>query len=142
MTYSSERSRMNTDRSSLARDPGTSPHSPHVGTNGVRPAADVSSAAASQPAGEGASAAARQRDWSLEERIPSCVDTARRILDAILEQLQAANWDASDLFAVRLALEEGLINAIKHGNRYDRNKSVQVQCLATSGYLHIEIEDE
>ncbi len=47
-----------------------------------------------------------------------------------------------DVFGVRLALEEALVNAIKHGNRMDLNKQVQIDCRIDEGGVRIVIEDE
>jgi serine/threonine-protein kinase RsbW len=43
---------------------------------------------------------------------------------------------------VRLALEEALVNAIKHGNGLDPSKSVRVHCDIQTDRVYVEIEDE
>jgi serine/threonine-protein kinase RsbW len=43
---------------------------------------------------------------------------------------------------VRLALEEALVNAIKHGNGLDPNKQVHVVCQISAEKVRIVIEDE
>ncbi len=68
--------------------------------------------------------------------------------EAMLVQAQIVDWlkerqySVHDLFSVRLALEEGLMNAIKHGNQRDPAKSVRVFCEVNDQYTYIEIEDE
>lgn len=68
--------------------------------------------------------------------------------EALLVQVQIVDWlkerhySSHDLFSVRLALEEGLMNAIKHGNQRDPTKSVRVFCEVDDQCTHIEIEDE
>ena len=47
-----------------------------------------------------------------------------------------------DVFGVRLALEEALVNAIKHGNRMDPDKSVRIGCQVCDKQVRIEIEDQ
>jgi len=56
--------------------------------------------------------------------------------------MERLHWGEHDVFSVRLAMEEALINAIKHGNHYDPSKHVQVRCGISEGLLRIEIEDE
>ena len=50
--------------------------------------------------------------------------------------------DQDPVFGVRLALEEALVNAIKHGNGMDPEKSVRVDCRIARENIRIEIEDE
>lgn len=45
-------------------------------------------------------------------------------------------------FAIRLALEEGLINAIQHGNKGDQGKSVDVVYDADEKRIEITITDQ
>ena len=58
--------------------------------------------------------------------IPSDPGEARLVQAQIEKLLQATRCHDHDLFSIRLALEEALVNAIKHGNQYDRDKSVEV----------------
>ena len=43
---------------------------------------------------------------------------------------------------MRLSLEEGIINAIKHGNRNDPQKSVHIEWYISDEKVRVEIEDE
>ena len=63
---------------------------------------------------------------AVEMDFPSDLAEARRVQDDIEEALAAADFGDRDLFAVRLALEEALVNAIKHGNQLDPAKRVRV----------------
>ena len=56
--------------------------------------------------------------------------------------LERLNFPTKDVFGVRLALEEALVNAIKHGNRMDAAKSVRIACQVSNEKVRIEIEDE
>jgi serine/threonine-protein kinase RsbW len=66
-------------------------------------------------------------------------DVQARIVDYIETH---AKLGEQDLFAVKLALEEALINAIKHGNKLDPAKKVHVQAKVDSDRVEISIEDE
>jgi len=65
-------------------------------------------------------------------------DIQKRILDAIEE----AGYSADSLFAVKISLEEALINAIKHGNKLDAAKKVHVEATVTPDETEIIVEDE
>jgi len=80
--------------------------------------------------------------WQCDHVIPSRAESSRQVQDEILEQMQRHQWQEHDVFSVRLALEEALINAIKHGNHYDPNKHVQIVCGLSPSVVRIEIEDQ
>ena len=81
-------------------------------------------------------------DWQHEWTIPSRAGASRCVEEEIIHHLEDQHWSARDVFSVRLALEEALVNAIKHGNHFDGTKSVQVACQLSSGRLRIAIADE
>ncbi|MES1213435.1 MAG: ATP-binding protein [Singulisphaera sp.] len=85
---------------------------------------------------------ANRQLWRTEQVIPSDNGAGKRVLDEILGQLAAHEWSERDIFSVHLALEEALVNAIKHGNRCDVSKSVHVLCELSKDRLRVRIEDE
>ena len=74
--------------------------------------------------------------------IPSDTDEARRIQDQVEQSLQATACHDHDLFSIKLALEEALVNAIKHGNQYDRTKQVQIAYRLLHDRFVVRITDE
>jgi serine/threonine-protein kinase RsbW len=80
--------------------------------------------------------------WQCDRIIPSDAADGRRIVDEILQQLQARNWSEDDLFGVHLAFEEALVNAISHGNKSDRRKQVEISCRISPQTVRIEIADQ
>src|SRR5262245_39352843 len=48
----------------------------------------------------------------------------------------------NDTFAIKLALEEALVNAIRHGNQMDPAKTVQVAFSVTHERFEVRITDE
>ena len=74
--------------------------------------------------------------------IPSDTVQGQVIQDRIVRLLEQLDYPPRDVFGVRLALEEALVNAIKHGNAMDPNKSVHIDCRIDDVKVHIEIEDE
>jgi serine/threonine-protein kinase RsbW len=67
------------------------------------------------------------QDGSVEFVIPSDLNEARHLQELIERQLQQSHYHDKEIFGIRLALEEAIVNAIKHGNQMDRGKSVQVR---------------
>lgn len=82
------------------------------------------------------------RTSPLERTIPSRIDAGHELIESILDQLSEHDWSGRDFFGVRLALEEGVINAIKHGNQLAADKRVRVAWCVSSERVWIRIQDE
>src|SRR5262249_30185272 len=67
------------------------------------------------------------QDGAREYVIPSDPNEARRIQDEIEGALVAHRFEEREIFSIKLALEEALVNAIKHGNQMDRSKKVHIR---------------
>lgn len=80
--------------------------------------------------------------WRIEKVIPSETGAGKCILDEVLGQLEAHNWGQHNIHGVHLALEEALVNAIRHGNRSDAGKRVFVKCKVSPRRFWVEICDE
>lgn len=80
--------------------------------------------------------------WQKEIDLPSERGVTRLITDDLLEQLGAHGWPPSDIFAIHLAAEEALVNAIVHGNQLDPAKRVHVVCEVSPERAWLEITDE
>ena len=65
-----------------------------------------------------------------------------RVVGPVIAGMAAQGFPEEDVFAVRLALEEAVINGVKHGNRGDPSKHVQVRCHLTPESILVEVEDE
>ncbi len=81
-------------------------------------------------------------DWLYDRIIASDTKAARLVLDEMLQQLEARDWQQREIFAVHLAMEEALVNAICHGNCSDARKNVHIVCRLNSDRVRIEISDE
>lgn len=75
-------------------------------------------------------------------RIPSDTAAGHSVQERIVNRMEQLDFPPRDVFGVRLALEEALVNAIKHGNRMDKDKHVEVFCQIHDQKIHIEIEDQ
>jgi serine/threonine-protein kinase RsbW len=74
--------------------------------------------------------------------IPSDPAEARRIQEQIEQALKAHHFSEHDIFGIKLALEEAMVNAIKHGNQLDRTKKVRIAYHIASDRFDILIVDE
>src|SRR5579862_4614041 len=75
-------------------------------------------------------------------RIPSSTTEGQKVQERLITLLEEFGFPARGIFGVRLALEEALVNAIKHGNGLDPNKQVHVACQISNEKVRIVIEDE
>lgn len=74
--------------------------------------------------------------------VPSRLEEVSRVEQQVLSSLEEAGYEGPDCFAVKLALEEALANAIKHGNQADPSKQVEVVYQVDASQIRIEICDE
>lgn len=74
--------------------------------------------------------------------IPSEPKLLNRVENRIIEQLKALNYGERTLFGVRLAVEEAVINAIKHGNKMDKTKNVTITYSVNDKECVISVADE
>lgn len=81
-------------------------------------------------------------DWTVSTTLPSRRGAHLPLMEEILEQMAAVGWAGRDFFAVQMALEESLANAIKHGNQCDEAKRVRVECKFSRKKFWLQVEDE
>jgi serine/threonine-protein kinase RsbW len=74
--------------------------------------------------------------------IPSDDAAGRKVKERIRQALDENGFSHHSAWAVHLALEEALTNAIKHGNQHDPNKKVRIQATVTPRRIEIIIEDQ
>jgi len=75
-------------------------------------------------------------------QIPSTYEAAKQVEDAVLKELDRHGYDDVAAFAVKLALEESLNNAIKHGNGLDPDKTVEVDYDVDARQITITVADQ
>lgn len=80
--------------------------------------------------------------WCRERRFPTDTRVAKELLDELLARLGEFRWSDDEVFGVHLAVEEALMNAIKHGNRLDATKHVHVVSELSEKAFRIQITDE
>jgi len=75
-------------------------------------------------------------------RFCSRLEEAPGAQERIIERVRACGFGEDDIFAIKLALEETLTNAVKHGNRCDPSKNVTVRYCVTADTLVVLVRDE
>ncbi len=80
--------------------------------------------------------------WQYSVCIPSVSGAGSKSIDSIIEELERRSWNEQDLFAVRLALDEAVMNAIEHGNQRDPNKTVKIDANIGVDKARISVCDE
>ena len=80
--------------------------------------------------------------WQVSRIIPSRHTEACELQEEFSRALSGLQWPNDEVFGIRLALEEALMNAIRHGNKSDPDKSIHVIGRASSTSFWIEIRDE
>ena len=60
----------------------------------------------------------------------------------LLSDIQARNYDDEDVFAIHLALEEALLNAVKHGNKMDDRREIKIDYYVSPEKVEITMADE
>ena len=80
--------------------------------------------------------------WQEQVAFASSVARAVEVISTVIEQLERRQWSEKKVFGIHLALEEALMNAIKHGNRGDESKLVATEFELTESRFSARITDE
>jgi serine/threonine-protein kinase RsbW len=78
----------------------------------------------------------------LKMTIASHYPEAGKAHKEIMAAVAASGFTNSSVFAIKLAVEEVLMNAIKHGNKLDPAKHVQIEAVITPKRFELTVEDE
>ena len=74
--------------------------------------------------------------------IPSDLSAARCLQADIETALSEFGYSDHEIFSVKMAMEEALVNAIKHGNKLDPGKKVHIRYSISPDRFDIRICDE
>mgnify|MGYP000892282332 CR=1 FL=1 len=77
-----------------------------------------------------------------EITVLSSLEKVRAIEEQILAGANSIGYNAADMFAIKLCLEEALTNAVRHGNCGDISKSVKVRYCICESALEVFVEDQ
>ena len=74
--------------------------------------------------------------------IPSDYESVQRAESFLLNAIAEHDYSEVASFAVRLAVEEAIVNAIKHGNRLDPRKTVAIDMDVDASRVEIIVTDQ
>src|SRR6202050_1012278 len=78
----------------------------------------------------------------LDHHYPSTLESVDLAEGEILKAAEEAGFDEDELHRIGMAVRECMVNAVVHGNRYNRNKQVRVCAEAGGGRFTIRIIDQ
>jgi serine/threonine-protein kinase RsbW len=78
----------------------------------------------------------------IDHDYPSTLESVDEAESSIMEAAIAAGFDEDEQHRIGMALRECMVNAVVHGNRYNRNKIVHVSVLRSSEQFTIQITDQ
>jgi serine/threonine-protein kinase RsbW len=82
------------------------------------------------------------RNWTLKRRIPSDPDICAKLMQSLVEALEEYGWAEREVFGIRMAMEETIVNAIRHGNQCSPDKSVDVEISVSDQDFNATITDQ
>jgi len=77
-----------------------------------------------------------------EIEFPSTCRQAKIAEDRVIEATRACKYTEEDIFAMRLSMEEALLNAIRHGNTKDQQKKITLRYCVNEQQIDIYVADE
>jgi len=84
----------------------------------------------------------RNEDTYSECRFCSRLEETSAAQDRVVADVRACGFSEDEVFGIKLALEETLTNAVKHGNCCDPTKNVVVRYCVTPETLVVLVRDE
>ena len=82
----------------------------------------------------------QQDDWFVNSL--SSVQGMAVVVEAVVTVLAELGYPPKDIFGARLALEEAICNAIKHGHQADPTKVVEIRYRIRTDQFLVEVEDQ
>ncbi|MEM7456829.1 MAG: ATP-binding protein [Planctomycetota bacterium] len=80
--------------------------------------------------------------WQFQESIPSDPNRGVEVILSLINRLEKNSWPSRDVFGVHMAMEEAVMNAIKHGNQRDPQKLVHIEIELTTNNMYAKVTDE
>jgi serine/threonine-protein kinase RsbW len=78
----------------------------------------------------------------IEHNLPLGLKEVPGLIQSVMRKLEPLKIDSDILFKIKLSLEEALVNAVKHGNKQNKDKRVLLKIRAYPEFLEAEIKDE
>ena len=80
--------------------------------------------------------------WKFDQRIASDPNNCALIIEVLLDQLLEYDWGPKDTFAIHMAMEEAIMNAICHGNEKCADKQVHIVMTMDHEVFFARVTDE
>ena len=77
----------------------------------------------------------------IELNLPSDLDSIEKAVTEATKFASQIGFSDDALFAIDLALREAVANAVKHGNKFDETKNVNLMIKETGSGLEIAVRD-
>ena len=84
----------------------------------------------------------QENNFELYEKLPTNLKQVTPFLDRVFSRLGTHVKAEGLLFKVKLALEEALTNAMRHGNGLKISRKVTVRIALEGGQIEIDVSDE
>ncbi|TWT68578.1 Serine-protein kinase RsbW [Crateriforma conspicua] len=97
--------------------------------------------AAPQPDAESETSSDVER-WQFRQHLPSDLSVGSQLGLQLADAMRQYGWPDEEVFRVHLAYEEAIANAIRHGNRHDTEKRIEVHLHCDGHEVQIRITDE
>lgn len=68
--------------------------------------------------------------------------SAKEPEERILHEVQRCGYDPDTVFAIKLAFEEAITNAVKHGNKNDKSKTITIKYFVDRNRVILAIRDQ
>jgi serine/threonine-protein kinase RsbW len=78
----------------------------------------------------------------IEKVLPTRLEAIRDAEGDVMDRLERLGYDEDHQFAIRLAFEEALVNAMKHGNGMDPSRKVTLAYRVSPECIQIHVRDE
>ncbi|QDU60050.1 serine-protein kinase RsbW [Planctomycetes bacterium Pan216] len=75
-------------------------------------------------------------------RIPSKPSVASKFIEELVESLKQSQYSSRVIFGIRLAVEEALVNAVRHGNDCKEDLEVDIRYTVGDDEFVIEVKDQ
>lgn len=79
---------------------------------------------------------------TVERALDSTLESVDRAEEIAVGAAQRAGFDDDDLMKIGMAVREGMVNAVVHGNRYNDKKKVRFSVAHGAEQLQVTIADE
>ena len=78
-----------------------------------------------------------QKDVVVDSTVSAVEDMCRKLLT----EAEANGFGSDDIFAIHLAIEEALTNAVRHGNQQNPDKKINIKYSVTAEKFEISVSD-